>query len=117
MTTRKEVEEAYNNGQREFIDVDLIDGEDFSGINLQGSTFKQSYFYTRFKNANLKDCQFISCNLKTCIFEGADLTNAVIKDCAVESIVLKGANHEGLVFENNSAYGVDLTPDEFKLFL
>lgn len=117
MTTRKEVEEAYNKGQREFIDVDLIDGKDFSGINLQGTTFKQSHFYTRFKNANLKDCQFISCNLKTCIFEGADLTNAVIKDCSVESIVLKGTNLEGLIFENNSAYGVDLTHDEVKFFL
>lgn len=117
MTTRKEIEEAYNKGQLEFIYVDLDDGEDFSGINLEGATFNNSSFYTSFKNANLKNCQFISCNLKTCIFEGADLTNAVIKDCSVESIVFKGTNLEGLIFENNSAYGVDLTPDEVKLFL
>jgi uncharacterized protein YjbI with pentapeptide repeats len=97
--------DAYEKGERHFMDLSFENGESFEGLNLSGSTFKKSWFCAYFTNANLSNCKFISCNIKTSDFREADLTNALFTECNVESTRYKGSKIGGLIFENNYFMG------------
>jgi uncharacterized protein YjbI with pentapeptide repeats len=103
----------YDQGIRTFLELDIPDGEDFSGVNLEGATFDQCWLsIANFQKARLKDAAFLNCNVKCSDFGDADLRNAKFYGSAVEAINLKGANLDGVSFEGAWLYGCELGKEE-----
>ena len=113
MNTVNQFIENYKSGQRLFEGLEFENGESLHGQDLRNSTFIGCYLSADFPKTDLRECKFLNCNLKTSDFNGADLRNAVIKECAVEATSYQGANVEGLIFENNSYYGLNLQQEDF----
>jgi len=72
MNSASYVIEQYKKGQRLFVGLDMQD-ECFDDQNLEGTIFKNCFFYSSFRRANLRGAKFIDSNLKTCDFREADL--------------------------------------------
>jgi uncharacterized protein YjbI with pentapeptide repeats len=116
ITLKKQLLEAYGNGQRYFEDIDLDLAEDLEDVVLSGAVFKLCSFNVGFLRADLSNCQFIDCNLKTADFRHANLTNASMIGCAVESTRFADATVTGFVFNRNSVYSQDASQVDFDTF-
>jgi uncharacterized protein YjbI with pentapeptide repeats len=104
--------EQYRNGQRYFVDLEL-ENESFDYQDLQDAVFENCFFYSSFRNTNLRNAKFINGNIKTCDFREADLTNAHFENLAVESSQFARAKIDGIYFDNNWAYGQKVTKADF----
>lgn len=113
MKTAEEIIEAYKNGQRYFVDVEM-ENENFDGQNLEGIIFENCFLYSSFRKANLKNAKFINGNVKTCDFTGANLTNAHFENVSVEGVLFNGAKKDGVYFDNNWCYGNRVTQKHFE---
>jgi len=109
------IKESYKSGQREFVDIDIEDG-DLNNENLEGIIFDHCILAISFRGTNLRNAKFLNGNIKTCDFEGADLTNAEFRNLAVESTIFKNAKTEGIIFEDNGYFGYNLTQKDFIIF-
>ena len=112
MNTAQEIIDAYNNGQRYFVDIEMED-ENFDGQNLEGIIFEKCFLYSSFQRANLKNSKFINGNIKTCDFTEADLTNSHFENVLVECTIFNEAKTDGIYFNNNWYYGNQLTQSDF----
>ena len=109
----QEILTQYSQGKRHFIDLDIPDGEDFSGVNLENVIFEKCWLsIANFSNARLKNAVFRDCNIKCSSFHKADLRNSNFYGSAVEAIVLEDANLEGANFEGAWLYGCELRKGE-----
>jgi len=97
--------EAYNNGQRHFLDLDFEYVEGFSNKDFSNIIFENCFLYVDFKNSNLTNAQFIGCNIKEIDLSETNLTNALIKNCLIESAGFKGAIVTNFKFIDNYGYG------------
>jgi uncharacterized protein YjbI with pentapeptide repeats len=104
--------EKYAQGQRYFCDLD-IENETFEGQDLEGIVFEGFALYVSFRNANLKNAKFLNGGIKTCDFREADLTNAWFEGVCIESTLFAGAITINTYFNNNSAYGQNVTQADF----
>ena len=85
--------EAYGQGQRDFPNADLSQGQ-LAGKNLKGVNL--SY-------ADLSGCDLTNTNLR-----GADLSFAILREANLTNTCLKGAILIGSNFTNATLDGVDL---------
>ena len=70
--------------------------------------------YVSFRNANLTNAKFINGSIKTCDFREANLTNARFENLCIESSQFARAKTDGVYFDNNSAYGQNVTQQDFE---
>jgi uncharacterized protein YjbI with pentapeptide repeats len=117
ITHKRQLLEAYENGQRYFEYVDLDLAEDLNDTMLSGAVFKLCCFNVSFLRADLSGCHFIDCDLKTADFRQSNLTNASIIGCTVESTRFADAIVTGFVFNHNSAYSQDTGQKDFSDFI
>jgi uncharacterized protein YjbI with pentapeptide repeats len=117
ITLKKQLLEAYGNGQRyfEYIDLDLAEG--LEDVVLSGAVFKLCCFNVSFLRADLSDCHFVDCNLKTADFRHSNLSNASIVGCTVESTRFRDAILTEFVFNHNSSYSQDTGQTDFDDFI
>jgi uncharacterized protein YjbI with pentapeptide repeats len=117
ITLKKQLLEAYGNGQRYFEYIDLDLAEDLEDVVLSGAVFKLCCFNVSFLRADLSDCHFVDCDLKTADFRHSNLSNASIVGCTVESTRFRDAILTGFVFNHNSAYSQDTGQTDFDDFI
>lgn len=111
--TADEIILRYSKGQRRFTNVDLDDGADFIGANLEDTIFDSCFLSdANFRNARLRGVIFRNCNIKCCDFRGADLRNTNFYGSAVEAIFLEGANLVDASFEGAWSYGYEFRTEE-----
>lgn len=104
--------EKYGQGQRYFHNLDM-ENESFEGQDLEDIVFEGCSLYISFRKANLKNAKFLSGGIKTCDFREADLTNARFEGVCVESAQFAHAIIANTYFDNNSAYGQNVTQADF----
>jgi uncharacterized protein YjbI with pentapeptide repeats len=107
--------DAYKNGQRSFINLEL--DEEIGGVSgelLHDCIFEHCFLFLDFRNADLTNSKFLSCNIKTADFRNAILSNTLFKNCSVESIMFKGAKVDYLIFEENYCYGSIVGQKDFE---
>jgi len=111
--TPAEFFEAYQNGQRYFLDLDFEYADGFADIDLPDIIFEDCFLYIDLRKTNLTNARFIGCNLKEIDLRHANLTNALMTNCLVESALFKGAITEGFRFFENYYYGMTIGQEEF----
>ena len=104
--------ERYGLGQRYFENLD-IENESFEEQNLEDIVFEHCSLYISFRKANLRNAKFLNGGIKTCDFREADLTNARFENVCVESSQFARAKTVGIYFDNNSAYGQNVSQADF----
>lgn len=108
--------EKYKSGLRRFTDLE-IENESLANENLEGIIFENCMLYVDFKNANLRNSQFLNGHVKTSDFRNADLTGARFENQGLESTRFKGAKTDNLIFINNSCYSKEnLNIDDFEKY-
>lgn len=110
----EELVERYKKGERRFLEL-AFEGN-LRGATLEGARFERCFIVADFRQANLKNTQFLHSNIKTCDFREADLTNAHFEGASVEGTSYKGAKTEGLVFKNNSFMGFYINASDFEKY-
>ena len=110
--TDKEILNRYNNGQRQFKDID-VDNGDLRDTDLQGISFDGCFLAIDFRAANLKGARFTNGNIKTCDFRSADLTDAHFENLSVDSVDFEGAKGDGATFINGYYHSVTLQQADF----
>jgi hypothetical protein len=95
--------EEYKVGRRRFEDLE-IENESFESQELEGIIFERCMLYVDFKNANLKNAQFLNGHVKTCDFRGANLSYARFENQGLEAARFSGCQVEGLIFISNHCY-------------
>lgn len=111
--THFEFFEAYNNGQRHFLNLDFEYLDGFTNKDFSNVIFESCLLYLDFRGTNLTNAQFISCNIKEIDLRNTNLTNAVMKNCLVESAMFKGALTTDFRFIENYYYGLTLGQQDF----
>jgi hypothetical protein len=106
--------EAYQNGQRNFHDLDFENLDGFSGKDFSDVLFENCYLHIDFRQTNLTNASFINCNIKEIDLRKTNLTNALIKNCLVESALFKGATITGCKFVDNYYFGITLGQTDFE---
>ncbi len=105
--------EQYRLGQRYFENLDM-ENESFEGQNLEDIVFEDCSLYISFRKANLRNAKFLNGGIKTCDFREADLTNARFENVSIESTQFARSKTDGVYFNNNSAYGQNVTQADFE---
>ena len=115
---RWEVEEIlkrYEDGEREFLYVDLSGGDlssvDFGERSLRGVIYNKKI---KFSNDNLSNDNLSSANLRNAFMQfvnlnNANLNNANLERTLLEGANLKGANLKGANLCSTNLAGADLT--------
>jgi len=104
--------EQYKQGQRYFENLDMMN-ESFEGQNLEDIVFENCSLNISFRKTNLKNAKFLNGGIKTCDFRESDLTNALFENVCIESAQFARAKTDGIYFDNNSAYGQNVTQADF----
>ncbi len=90
----------YNQGQRDFTNLELEDDhEGFIGISLSNCDFRKTFIIGSFDKATLTNINFSESNLKTSSFDNATLTNINFKKCALCATSFKGTTFNNCSFE------------------
>lgn len=106
MNKINEILEKYKNGERDFSSIQLDDQiYDFSGLDLRGVNFSNSWIFANFSNSDLSNSNFEGANIKTCVFEGANLKHANFSQAKIESAIFKNTEMENTIFLGASCYG------------
>jgi len=111
--TATEFFEAYNKGQREFINLDFEYLEGFANRDFSNIVFKDCFLYLDFRNCNFTNAQFIGCNIKEIDLRSSNLTNALMTKCLVECAMFRNAIVDGFRFIENYYYGLTLNQEDF----
>ena len=104
----------YNQGQRIFQEINVLEDESLEAANLSEAVFEKSFLSSiNFQKSILRAVVFRECNLKCSDFRFADLENATIHNCLLEATSFKGSNTNGLIFSENYYYGLTLHQEDF----
>lgn len=109
----KDFFEAFENGQRHFVNLNFEFGSGFANRNFTDIIFENCFLYLDFRNSNLTNAEFILCNIKEIDLRGANLTNALMTKCSVESAMFKGAITTNFRFNENYYFGHTLYQNDF----
>lgn len=110
--TDKDILDKYKNGQRNFKDIDVENG-DLRYADLRDISFDGCFLAIDFRGANLRGAKFTNGNIKTCDFRGADLTNAHFENLAVDSADFAGAVNDCTTFKNGFYHCATLQQADF----
>lgn len=109
----------YAAGERYFVGAELDHtGADGLLLNLAGAVldeadFSKCWFQASFAGASLRATKFRDANVKSCDFSRADLTDAEFFGAAMEATTWGGANLIRTKFGDVSLYGAELDEVEF----
>jgi hypothetical protein len=105
--------QAYQNGQRHFLDLDFEFLDGFSNKDFSDIVFENCFLNVDFRNSNLTNAKFIGCHTKEIDLRNANLINALMTNCLVECALFKGATVDGFKFLDNYYYGLTVGQEEF----
>jgi uncharacterized protein YjbI with pentapeptide repeats len=102
----QEVTNRYSHGERDFIGIEVPEGDSFRGVNLSGANFKNSWIsIVDFRNAILRGVCFDYTNVKLSDFRHADLTGASFRGAFLCGAFFKSAKLENVEVKGATWYG------------
>lgn len=115
--TPAEILARYAQGERDFRELDIADGDSssFRDALLEGADFSRSFILADFSGARLRGSRFVEANVKTCVFDGADLGYCDFSRAAIDAATFESCNFEGAQFEGAGCYGYTFARNELPI--
>ena len=106
LMSAQEILRRYSNGERNFVGIEIPEGDSLRGADLSGANFKNSWLsIVDFRDAILRDVCFDNTNVKISDFRGADLTGASFREALLCGSCFTKAKLEDVAIEGATWYG------------